>query len=68
MSPSDIEDQFEDESYPKLKIKHRRPLKSYDESVEDSDHKKKRSGKRFHRQTTLKDELWEDNIKPRSRK
>ena len=68
MSPSDYDDQYDDDHFKKIKPKNRKPPKLFLESEEEASHKKKRSGKRSHRKSTLKEELWEETLNPRTRK
>ncbi len=68
MSSSDYDDQYEDDHFKKIKPKSRKPSKLIMDSEEEISHKKKRGGKRSHRKSTLKEELWEEALNPRARK
>ena len=66
MSWSDEDDPFESGKSKKI---HRKPRKHFDRVDEngatvddgDADYKRKRAGKRSHRQKTHKDDFWEGN-------
>ena len=65
MKPLEFDDQFDGA---REKNTRRKPNKKFDEHVDRVASRQKRSGKRFHRKKTLKDEFWvEDDYKERSR-